>query len=405
MNTASHTHSDSPTNYRLWLIAACLAVILVLVWRDRAATNNAPPAGDKPVRITSTTVTQQTVPVRLTANGTVSSQQTVDVRSQISARVETIHIREGQSVQKGDRLFTLDARTEHANLNRTQAQLARSRIDLLNAERHLERQRELFRQQFISQAALDTAQSQTDGLRSQLASDQAALRATQVTRSFTEITAPISGRTGVIPVSPGSLVQPGNSMAIAGNPAQSSAVLVSITQIDPVNVSFTIPEHDLPAIQQAWARGPVPVSIESAPGQPAQTGKLVFIDNAIDMSSGTIRLKAAFPNPDNRLWPGMFVTVVLVPHMLTDALTVPVQAVQNGPEQKFLYTIGEDNKVTPLPVRVLLVQDGIAVIEGARPGIRVVAESGQNLRPGSTIVENSTVSQGTDGAAVKHQRR
>lgn len=403
MNTASHANSTPPANYRLWLIAACLAVGLALVWRDRTGSGNAPPAGDKPIRITSTVVTRQTVSVRLTANGTISSQQTVDVRSQISAKVETIHIREGQFVQKGDRLFTLDARTEHANLNRTQAQLARSRIDLANAERHLERQRALFQQQFISQAALDTAQSQADGLRSQLASDQAALQATQVTRSFTEITAPISGRTGVIPVFPGSLVQPGNSVAIAGNPAQSSAVLVSITQIDPVNVSFTIPEHELPAIQQAYAKGPVPVSIELAPGQSAQTGKLVFIDNAIDISSGTIRLKAAFPNPDNHLWPGMFVTIVLVPRILTDALTVPVQAVQNGPEQKFLYAIGEDSKVTQLPVRVLLVQDGIAVVEGVQPGIRVVAESGQNLRPGSTIVENSKGSHDTDGIATKRR--
>ena len=129
----------------------------------------------------------------------------------------------------------------------------------------------------------------------------------------------------------------------------------------------------------------------------------MFIDNAIDISSGTIRLKAAFPNPDNHLWPGMFVTIVLVPRILTDALTVPVQAVQNGPEQKFLYAIGEDSKVTQLPVRVLLVQDGIAVVEGVQPGIRVVAESGQNLRPGSTIVENSKGSHDTDGIATKRR--
>lgn len=409
MNTASPANTDPPGNRRLWLIATGMAVGLALawglVWREQGNAGEGPSAGSKPVRITSATVTKKTIPVRLTASGTVSSQQTVDIRPQISARIETIHIREGQFVKKGDRLFTLDARTEQASFSRTQAQLARSRIDLLNAERNLERQRELFRQQFISQAALDTAQSQTDGLRNQLASDQATLRANQVTRSFTEITAPISGRTGIITVAPGSLVQPGTGMAAAANPAQSNTVLVSITQIDPVNVTFSLPEHELPAIQQAYARGPVPVSIEQpAPaGQPAQTGSLVFIDNAIDTNSGTIRLKAAFPNPDNRLWPGMFVTVALVPRVLPDVLTVPVEAIQNGPEQKFLYAIGEDSKVSPLPVRVLLIQDGIAVIEGAQPGTRVVTEGGQNLRPGSIIVEHTTGSRDTAGNPPKHR--
>ena len=386
-------------------LAASLALTWGLVWRNQGNTSEAPSAGGKPVRITSTTVTKQAIPVRLTASGAVSSQQTVDIRPQISAKIETIHIREGQFVKKGDRLFTLDARTEQASFNRTQAQLARSRIDLLNAERNLERQRELFRQHFISQAALDTAQSQTDGLRNQLASDQATLRVNQVTRSFTEITAPISGRTGIITVAPGSLVQPGTGMVTAANPTQSNTVLVSITQIDPVNVSFSLPEQELPAIQQAYAKGPVSVSIEQSAlsGQPALTGRLVFIDNAIDTGSGTIRLKAAFPNPDNYLWPGMFVTVVLIPRVLPDALTVPVEAIQNGPEQKFLYAIGKDSRVIPLPVRVLLIQGGIAVIEGAQPGTRVVTEGGQNLRPGSMIVEHIKGSRDTADNPPEHQ--
>ncbi|CAG0123953.1 partial Multidrug resistance protein MdtA, partial [Rhodocyclaceae bacterium] len=256
---------------------------------------------------------------------------------------------------------------------------------LENAERNLERQRELFQQKFVSKAALDTAQNQVDGLRSQLAANQAAAQASRVTRSYSEITAPIAGRTGAITVYPGSLVQP------------SGSALVTVTQIDPINVSFTLPERELAALQQAFAKGAVPVSAEQGlDGQQPLNGRLVFIDNAVDMASGTIRLKAEFSNIGNRLWPGMFVTAALVPRILSGVLTVPVQAVQTGPEKQFLYVIGEDRKVTLLPVKVILIQGGVAVIEGAAPGtpvvpgMRVVMEGAQNIRPGSVVAETST---------------
>ena len=249
-------------------------------------------------------------------------------------------------MHKGDRLFTLDSRTEDANLSKAEAQVVKDRADLMNAEQNLERQRELFRQEYISQSEFDTAQNQVDVLRGQLAVDQAALEASRVARSFDEITAPIAGRTGAITVYPGSLVQPGTSTA-------NVAVLVSITQLDPINISFTLPERELAGLQQAFAKGKVPVSAKlDLANQADIKGHLVFIDNSVDTASGTIRLKAEFPNADHRLWPGMFVTVALAPRNLVGALTVPAQAVQTGPENKFLYVIGEDNKVASLPVNV-----------------------------------------------------
>jgi membrane fusion protein, multidrug efflux system len=260
--------------------------------------------------------------------------------------------------------------------------VVKDRADLINAERNLERERGLLRQEYVSQAEFDTAQNLVDGLHGQLAIDLASVEASRVARSFDEINAPIAGRTGAIVVYPGSLVQPNGALTTNG------AVLVSITQIDPINVSFTLSERELAGLQQAFAKGEVPVSAKlDLAGQTDLKGRLVFIDNAVDTASGTIRLKAEFSNADHRLWPGMFVTVALAPRTLVGALTVPAQAVQTGPENKFLYVIGEDNKVASLPINVRLIQDGFAVVEGIALGARVVVEGAQNLRPGSVVVD------------------
>ena len=380
MHSISQTKLAAFFKQRKWIvIAGILLLVLVAVAfisHPQNDAGNAKVAKGGAVLVVSAVVAQGDILVKLTANGTVSAQQTVEVRPQISATIHTVHIREGQFVHKGDKLFTLDTRTEAANLSKAAAQLEKDHADLANAERNLVRQRDLFQQKYISQAAFDTAQNQVDGLRGQLAVDQAAMESSSVSRSFGEITAPISGRSGAIAVYPGSLVQP------------NGAALVSITQIDPINVSFTLPENELAALQQARAKSKVAVSaVPDAAGQKARKGWLSFVDNAVDTASGTIRVKAEFSNADNQLWPGMFVSVSLSPRKLTDALTVPSQAVQIGPEKKFLYVIGADNKVSAAPVNVRLIQDGYAVIEGVAAGTRVVVEGAQNIRPGSVVSE------------------
>ncbi len=360
------------------LFITLVLIISIWLWRQQTDSVKSDNARTDAVQVVSAVVAKSNVSVRLDANGIVSAQQTVDIRPQLSATVKTVHIREGQFVQKGDKLFTLDARTESANLNKTEGRLAKSRAELKNAERNLERQRELFRQGFISQAALDRVQNQVDGLRGQLEFDQATVEAMHVARSFTEITAPIAGRTGAIPVHQGSLVLPNDP------------VMVSITQIDPINITFMLPERELAALQKALRQDKLPVS--AILNQTEQQGWLTFLDNAVDTASGTIRLKAQFSNTNHDLWPGMFVKVMLAPRSFEDVLTVPVQAVQTGPEKKFLYVITEDSKVISQPVDVRLIQDGFAVIAGENiiPGMRVVTEGAQNLRPGSQVAESST---------------
>lgn len=393
MEVVSQRHSDGRLRQRGRMVVGALLLLALVAaafwfWRGRG---DAPkPKGPGVVPVVSAVVAVGDIPVRLTANGTVTALQSVELRAQISATVQAVHVREGQFVRRGQRLFSLDVRSEEANLGKAEAQLAKSRADLANAERNLRRQRELFGQKFISQTALDAAQNQVDSLRAQAAADQAAVDAGRVARGFGEIVAPIAGRTGAIGVHPGSLVQP------SGTP------LVSIARIDPINVSFTLPERELPALQAALAGGGLEVVARQAePGQPALTGRLAFIDNAVDTASGSIRLKAIFDNADGRLWPGMFVNVALSPRTLRAALSVPVQAVQTGPEKKFVYAIGEGGKVSAVPVSVQLVQDGRAVIEGVAAGTRVVVEGAQNLRPGAVVSEASQAAPPAAGGQRK----
>lgn len=381
MEVTSQTSPAVRSNRGLKITMAGVLLVAVIAgawaWRSQSSATNARSPGAEVVQVVTATVTRNDVSVRLTANGQVSAQQMVAVRPQLSAMVRSVDIKEGQYVHKSERLFTLDARTEDANLSKTEGQLAKSAADLRNAERNLERQRELFRQNFISQAALEVAENQAEGLRAQLLIDQATMQANRIARGFSEITAPIAGRTGAIPVYQGSLVQPND-------------ILVSITQIDPINVSFTLPESEFGSLQQALAKGEVPVNVVlEGVEKETRKGRLVFVDNVVDTASGTIALKAEFPNADSHLWPGMFVTVTLAPRKLPGALTVPVQAVQHGPERKFVYVIGEDNKANSLPIDVRLIQDGFAVIEGkgVAPGLRIVVEGAQNLRPGSMAAE------------------
>jgi RND family efflux transporter MFP subunit len=340
------------------------------------------------------------VPVRLQVNGTVTSLQSVDVRSQVTSTVREVHIREGQAVKAGELLFSLDARTEEANLKKALAQVEKDRADLATAKRNLDRQRELFAQKFISQAALDTVQNQVDTLTGQLAIDQAAVEAARVAVAYTQIRAPFAGRTGTINVRAGSLVQPTSAAASATSPA-----LVTITQVDPISVSFTLPETELPALQRALRAGEVAVTATPQAGGETVNGKVTFVDNAVDPATGTIRVKAEFDNRAARLWPGMYATVQLAPRTIAQATVVPAQAVQTGPESRFVYVVGDDRKVQQKRVQLSYVENGLAVVDGVKPGARVVVEGAQNLRPGSAVAESKPTDLGGAGEAAKEEPR
>jgi RND family efflux transporter MFP subunit len=327
--------------------------------------------------VVSALATQANVPIRLNASGTASALQSIDIHAQINSTIQAVHVKEGQIIHKGELLFTLDSRTEEANLKKSLAALIKDRADLLNAEHNLDRTNALFKLAYVAQSELDAAQNAVDGLRGQLATDSATVEINRVTRSFDEISAPISGRIGVINAFPGSFVQP------------SGPALLNIVQIEPINISFSLPERELTNLQQAMAQGKVSVNAGLQDSQQnVLLGQLVFIDNTVDIPSGSVRLKAVFNNAEHQLWPGMFANISLSPRTLKNAITVPAQAIQTGPENKFIYLIGHDSTVSAVPIKVVLIQEGIAVVDGIKLNDRVVIEGAQNLRPGSLTIES-----------------
>src|SRR5689334_5425984 len=354
---------------RPWPWIAGVAIIgaaLAAWWYFGNSRNQESKAASRPstTLVVTTRAENRDVPVRIRANGTVIALQSVDFRPQVTSTIAKVHIREGQNVKAGEPLFSLDSREAQANVKKAAAQIEKDKADLATAQRNLERQQELFRQKFIAQAALDTVQNTVDTLKGQLAVDTAAYEASRVAQAYSEIRATFPGRTGTINVREGSLVTPNGALP-----------LVTVTQLDPIAVQFTVPEKELPGLQAALAAGKVGVSATVKEDASKQfKGVVTFVDNAVDATSGTIKVKAEFDNHDLKLWPGMYVNVDLAPRVIRNATVVPPQAVQTGPDNRFVYQVGEDNKVAAKPVQLAYIEEAFAVVEGLAPGTRVVVE-------------------------------
>lgn len=317
---------------------------------------------------------QKSIPITVYANGYVTAIQTVEVRPQIQNVVRAVHVKEGQDVRIGQLLFTLDTRSDSSNVDKAQAQIARDRADLADAENTLKRNQDLLAKNFVSPAVVDTARSKVESLRALIKADQAAAQSSAIALSYNQITASINGRIGAISVHPGSLAQP------------AGAALLTIAQIDPIAVSFSIPERELAYIRATYPKGDAPV-VAQLPNHQEVVGKLIFIDNTSDMQSGTIRMKAQFANSDRKMWPGSFVNVRLVTRTLPNAVVVPAQAIVTGPVDKSIYVAQADETVKLQKIDVLTIDHGQAAITGIDAGVRIVIEGTQNLRPGAKVKE------------------
>jgi membrane fusion protein, multidrug efflux system len=317
----------------------------------------------------------QDVPVMVDVNGAVVSLKTVDVRAQATNLLAKVHIKEGQFVQAGTPLFSLDDRTDIANVAKANATLARDRTLGADLDRQFQRSQELKAKNFIAQSALDTTTAQRDAQVALIQSDEAALAAAQVALGYNTIRAPISGRTGLINVFPGSLILPNTTS------------MVTVTQMDPIAVQFTIPESSLKDLQLTLKaqqdKSNVRVKIPSTGDE--QKGHLYFVDNAVDASTGTIKAKAQFANKDNLLWPGQFLQVRVELATLKDAVTIPSAAVITGLTGKFVYVAAEDNTVSNKPITVRHTFGDSMAVSGINAGDRVVTDGKQNLRPGGKI--------------------
>ena len=294
-----------------------------------------------PVSVTTVRAQTRDVDVMLEATGTVTALNSVDIRPQVSSVITKVNIREGQFVKAGDALFTLDARNDEVNLAKAQAQLAKDMASLADAQRQLTRSRDLLAQNFISQGAVDTSQTQVESQQAVVTADRAAIDAAKVGLGYNRITAPSAGRAGAINVFAGSTVQPGGTS------------LVTITQLDPIAVSFSLPQRNLTDALQTMRAGGGKVIAELPESRGALTGKLQFVDNAVDANSGTVKVKGQFDNAHEALWPGAFVTVRLAVRTLKDATVVPQAGVIQGPRGPIVYTVDAQNKAQARPIEVV----------------------------------------------------
>ena len=306
----------------------------------------------------------------------------VDIRPQVSSVITKVDIREGQYVKAGQLLFTLDARTDEVNLAKAKAQLARDQAALADAQRQLQRSRELLAQNFVSQGAVDTNQTLVETQQAVVAADRAAIDAAQGGLSYNRIVAPAAGRAGAINVFVGSTVQPGG------------VALVTITQLDPIAVSFGLPQRHLNDALQMLRDGGGKVVAVMPDGRGEVIGKLQFVDNVVDPNSGTVKVKAVFANAHEVLWPGAFVTVRMATRTLKDAVVVPQAAVIRGPRGTIVYTIDANNRAVARSVELLYAAGLEAAVSGIQAGERVVVEGRQNLRAGVPVVERAASGPG-----------
>jgi multidrug efflux system membrane fusion protein len=365
-------------------------------WNDAPAKANLPQAQSaaQAVPVDTATATRQDVPITLTGLGTVQALNTVTVTARVDGQIEKIAFTEGQDVKAGDLLAQIDPRPFQAALDQATAKKAQDIATLQNAELDLKRFQDLARKDFATGQQLDTQKALVAQTQAQIQGDQAAIDNAKTELDYTTIKAPIDGRTGF------RLVDQGNNVH-----ATDTTGIVTIAEIHPISVIFTLPEDQLQAVQQALAAGTVQATAIADDGKTVlDRGRLVLADNMIDQTTGTARFKAEFPNTDNTLWPGAFVNVQLLLATQHNALTIPSVAVQRGPDGLFAYVVKPDAKVEARPIKVGVNTGAFAVVDnGLASGESVVTVGQYRLEPGAAVkpmpTKTSAISQGQEKAA------
>ncbi len=355
---------------------AALGGVGVAVWHGSTASGPAPAPAPPSVPVIAAKVVASDVPIYLRGVGTVIAYNNVVVRSQITGQITKINFRQGQTVHKGDLLAQIDPRPYQAQLDQATANRDRDQAQLANAQANLGRYTPLLAKGFATQQLVDTQKAQVAQLEAMIKSDEAVIESAQVNLAYTRLTAPIDGVTGIRQIDEGNVIHPTDPSG-----------LVNITQIQPISLIFTLPETTLAQIQQEMAKGPVKVLAYSQDDKTKlDEGELLLIDNQIIQTTGTIRLRATFPNAKRALWPGELVNVRLLLRTQQNGLTVAAGAVQQGPNGPYIYVIADDQSVQIRPVTVGQISEGQALIEsGLKPDETVVVDGQSRLQPGSHV--------------------
>jgi multidrug efflux system membrane fusion protein len=349
--------------------------------------------GGGPLTVRATQAIVKPMPVLIQAVGTVEPEHSVQVRAQVSGVLKSVEFREGDKVKAGQTLFQIDPATYQAQYNQALAQLERDKAQLENARAQQQRLEPLLKREFITRQEYDVAVTSAKSLEATVAADEAVAEQSRIQLSYARIVAPISGRTGALSVKAGNLVQ-----VVAG-----ASPLVTINTMDPILVSFSVPERQLDEIRKY--QGDRQMRIEILPDRNAPAvaeGKLVFVDNTVTPQTGTVLLKTRVPNATEAIWPGQFVNVRIVLTIEPEAVVVPEAAVQPGQDGSFVYVVDESNKVKVQPVKVSR-QLGAEVVlgSGVNAGDRVITEIPQALTPGATVVVAGEGKGGTGGERGK----
>ena len=366
-------------------IGGLLALAIVAAACSSAATGSDQPAGgrsggrgDAPVPVSVGEVREAAVPLDVVTIGTAEAESTVDVRPQVSGQLIGVHFTEGRDVEKGQLLFTIDPRPFELALKQAEATLERNTAQAKNLQTIRLRQEDLLKRGLISQADYDTAATSVATSNATLEGDRTAVETARLNLQYTKISAPVSGRAGALNVHQGALVR-----------TQDTSPLVTINQLAPIRVAFGVPGQYLPQIRAGQSASPLLVTAHPQGADPEAgeaVGRLSFVDNAIDTTTGTIRLKGTFPNQSRQLWPGQILEVSLRLSVESHAIAVPVAAVQNGQQGQFVFVVGSDSSVSVRPVTIARTRGDLAVVmKGLQPGDRVVTDGHLRLTPGSKI--------------------
>jgi multidrug efflux system membrane fusion protein len=333
-------------------------------------------AGEGPVPVLVVPAELADVPVYLDGVGTTKALNTVLVRSQVDGKLNKLSFREGQDVQRGYVLAEIDPTIYQAALDQAKAKKAQDESQLANARLDLERYNKLVQTNAASRQQVDTQKAMVAQLEAQIRLDQAAIDNAQAYLDYTKVTAPLTGRTGIRMVDEGNIIKAADATGI-----------VVITQVRPIAILFSLPQQQLARVNKAFAREPLPVDAFGADNRTiVDRGKLQVVDNQVDSTTGTVKLKAEFPNAELQLWPGQFVNVRLLVETLRQVVVVPTSAVQRGPNGTFVYVTKEDDTVTVRQIAVLQQDDVRAVIStGLKPQEKVVTTGFGRLSEGTKI--------------------
>ena len=334
------------------------------------------PPQKPPVPVTAGTVIQKTVPVQIQAIGNVEAYSTVSVKSQIGGILNRVHFKEGQDVRKGDILFTIDPRPYEAALKQAEANLAKDNAQLENAREEVRRYAELVKKGYVAQQQYDQIRTNAATFEATVNADKAVVENARLQLKYCYIYSPINGRTGNLISNEGNLIK-----------ANADTSMVVINQIQPIYVTFSVPEQNLSEMKKYMAEGKLKIeAFLSKEDMKPEQGVLTFIDNSVDMATGTIKLKGTFANKGKRLWPGQFVNAVLTLTLQPDAIVVPSQSIQTGQKGQYVFIIKNDLTVEDRPIIVgRTLNSGTVIEKGLQSGEKVVTDGQLRLVPGAKI--------------------